>query len=534
METASTPDTKSTTPPVPTEPVPVKTHEEKGILHAAPTAVVPAKSSRGETIKTLIILLIALGVLGVVFAMSLGWEIPGLTTRQNADAKTDANAPLRVELVRDEHDPKRLTHTLMVPEEVRKTLRIWQNGKDIFATATLPTTNQTLELPGSTALNPARIARIRVRFPTNGTEVVSIARQLPPSSHRELQPGDIVKAGQPLATFYSVDVGSKKNDLIDAICQLKLDQQIYDKAIAAPGAVPEVFILNALRAVAGDVNAVNRAVKMLETWNVPAEDIQAVRDEAEEISKLMKPGQGLRPPTNPDRERLWGMVTLKSPIDGVIIERNITEKEIVVDNTINVFQIANVSDLVVLANAPEDQLPRLKELHEKGLTWTVRTAGAPPKTGLVGAVSEIGYIIDPNMHTAILKGFIKNDKGTMRGGQYVTATIELPREENVVEIPMAAIADDGRQSIVFVQPDPTKPVYTMRRVQVTHRFDKVAYVRSVLTEEEKAAGTKQAQEQGVLPLSTLQVGEHVITSGLLELKKELDDRESTIAASKAP
>ena len=177
---------------------------------------------------------------------------------------------------------------------------------------------------------------------------------------------------------------------------------------------------------------------------------------------------GMRPPTNPDRERLWGLVTLKAPIDGVIIERNITEKEIIVDNTINVFQIANVSDIEVLANAPEDQLPRLKELHEKGLTWNVRTAGAPP-TGIVGVVNEIGYIIDPNMHTAILKGFIKNERGTMRAGQYVTATSVIagvaspaPQQISVVVMSMRGdlLFDSGSTAL--------RPAATTQLTEIAH------------------------------------------------------------------
>ncbi len=546
-------------------------------------------------------MLVAAAVLGVVFAVSIGWEIPGLTSEKGHSAKKQDVVPLKVELVKDAKDPKKyVPHTLSVPEDVRSALGIRKDKVDVVAIAGLPIANQSIEFPGSTAFNPAKISRIRVRFPSNGTEVVSIGQL--PALYRELRPGDEVNVGQELATFYSVDVGSKKNDLIDAIWQLKLDQEIYARAIQSRGAISEVFILNALRSVAGDINAVNRAIKNLETWNVPKEDIDAVKKEAEEISKNAK--DGLRAPLDPDKEKLWGQVVLKSPIKGVIIERNVTAKEIIVDTTINVFQIANVDELLVLVNVPEEQLERLRELKEKGmvrkdkaLTWTIQTAGAPVKfrlakaletlaankdfaavanklqglqkrefgtrlaledelfkaltqderevwqnqivaaarVGLVGTVDEIGYLIDQNTHTAVLKGSIKNEGGALRAGQYVTATIELPREENVVEIPMAAIADDGRQTVVFVQPDPNRPYYTMRRVKVTHRFDKVAYVSSALTEADIALGKQQAKEGlGLLEFSELKKGDRVLTSGLLELKKELDERESSLSTAPAP
>jgi cobalt-zinc-cadmium efflux system membrane fusion protein len=561
--------------------------------HPTPPAHTAVPGSRKETLKTVAIMLVAAAVLGVVFAVSLGWEIPGLTDEKAHAKKPDA-APLKVDLVKDQ------PHTLSVPEDVRTALGLRKGDVDLVAIAGPPLSSQTLEFPGSTALNPAKIARIRVRFPTNGAEVVSIGETeeegtASPTVIRDLRPGDKVKAGQVLATFYSVDVGSKKNDLIDAICQLKLDQEIYNRAIEARGAVPDVFVLNALRNVAGDLNTINRAVKTLETWNVPPEDIEAVRKEAEEIGRRLVEKQGKRPPIDAEKEKNWGKVSLKSPIDGVITERNVSPNEIVVDTTVNMFQVANVDTLLVRVDAPEDMLPRLRELKKKGLlTWTIQTAGAPvkykvgqraldslraagapaavldkvqalrdrefaarplledelgkvlardqrerwqkavvdaAKLGLVGPVDEIGYLIDQNTHTAVLKGFIRNEDGALRAGQYVTATIDLPREENVVEIPMAAVADDGRQTVVFVQPDPAKPLYTMKRVKVTHRFDKVAYVSSVLTDADVALGQAQAKD-GLLPFSALKDGDRVLTAGILELKKELDDRESALADAK--
>src|SRR5262249_5833682 len=132
-----------------------------------------------------------------------------------------------------------------------------------------------------------------------------------------------------------------------------------------------------------------------------------------------------------------------------------------------------------------------------------------------------------------VKGHIDNPEGRLRAGQFVSATIKLPPPADVVEIPMSAIVDDGRQCVVFVQPDETKPVYTMRRVQVTHRFDKTAFVRSRLAPVE-ATLSPEEKDQGLLPKQPLQAGERVLTAGVLELKKELEDRESNVKAEQGP
>jgi multidrug efflux pump subunit AcrA (membrane-fusion protein) len=82
-----------------------------------------------------------------------------------------------------------------------------------------------------------------------------------------------------------VDVGNKKNDLIDAMYQLHLDRQILNKAEAHADAVPEVFLWNAQRQVQGDQNNVNRALATLRSWGISDEDIKLVQNEAEEVIK---------------------------------------------------------------------------------------------------------------------------------------------------------------------------------------------------------------------------------------------------------
>ena len=44
----------------------------------------------------------------------------------------------------------------------------------------------------------------------------------------------------------------------------------------------------------------------------------------------------------------------------------------VVDNTVNLFQIADVSRLLVNARCPEDSLPTLEALGSNEKRWTVR------------------------------------------------------------------------------------------------------------------------------------------------------------------
>ncbi len=435
-------------------------------------------------------------------------------------------------------------HTIQVPDEVAATLGIRQGQRDLVGVARPPTTMRPIVLPGSTALDPARLDRIRARFaPARVVEIAKIWDHSPKagrSEQRELRSGDRVVKGDVLGVFYSVDVGTKKNDLLDALVQLELDQKILDEAEKHAEAIPKVFLISYDRAVQGDRNAINRALNNLKAWDIPQEEIDALHAEAKKIGadknawsktsegrwvKGEKQATGTKFDPTKQAEDPWGRVTLRADFDGVIVERNVHVGEMVVDNTVNLFQVADVDRLLVIASCPEDVLPTLESLHGSDRRWAVRTVGTATAAGLPGTIDEIGYLIDPNQHTAVIKGYVENPGNHIRAGQYVTATVSIPSPSDVVEISTDALVDDGLQSVVFVQRDPALPRFTMRRVQVTHRFEHTVFVKSTpLPKEEQL--TAQEAEEGLLPKEPLQSGDRVLLSGTVELKAAVMELES--------
>ena len=89
----------------------------------------------------------------------------------------------------------------------------------------------------------------------------------------------------------------------------------------------------------------------------------------------------------------------------------------------------------------------------------------------------------------------------------------------------SAVIDDGQQSIVFVQTDAARQQYTMRRVQLTRRFEKTVFVRSKLFGKGEDR-THEEAELGMFPKEPLLPGEHVLQTGVGELKAVLLDKES--------
>jgi cobalt-zinc-cadmium efflux system membrane fusion protein len=113
----------------------------------------------------------------------------------------------------------------------------------------------------------------------------------------------------------------------------------------------------------------------------------------------------------------------------------------------------------------------------------------------------------------------------MRGGQYCTATVNIPPPDDVVEIPVDALYDDGKQSVVFIQPDAAKLQFTMRRVQVTHRFDRTVFVRKTPIPKEEQLTAIEAEE-GLLPQEPIRPDERILEAGVMELKRVVLDLES--------
>jgi cobalt-zinc-cadmium efflux system membrane fusion protein len=386
-----------------------------------------------------------------------------------------------------------------------------------------------LELSGSLAFDSNRLARVHTRF---GGEVVDLGRVADTDSPlataaagHPVRFGDRVAKDQLLAVVWSKDLGEKKSELVDSLSQLRLDQETLARLeeLGKSGATSEANIRQARRNYEADLTAVARAERTLRVWRLPEAEIDAVKDEAERIRQ--RKGQ-----RDKDKERDWARVEVRAPLAGVIVEKNLNIGDIV-DTSQDLFRIADVSRLAVWAHAYEENLPALLALPPQDRTWEVRLKAEPNAPAIKGTIEEIGYVLDPNQHTALVMGHVENrqaerpagggGEGPLRAGQFVTATVSLPPPSGVVAVPATALVEDGKDSIVFVQENPARPEYTLRRVAVEARFSKNILVRS-----RPSAGA------GGVELEPLAKDELVVVQGAVELKAALEDLKSTAATSR--
>ncbi len=112
-----------------------------------------------------------------------------------------------------------------------------------------------LEMSGTLMFDSTKLSHVRARFPG---EIVQLGMGSGQSGVVGF--GQKVRKNQLLAVVWSQDLGEKKCELIDALSQLRVDEESLQriKSVTAEGAVPERLLQDAQRKVEADRIAVSR------------------------------------------------------------------------------------------------------------------------------------------------------------------------------------------------------------------------------------------------------------------------------------
>jgi cobalt-zinc-cadmium efflux system membrane fusion protein len=397
-----------------------------------------------------------------------------------------------------------------------------------------------LELTGTLALDNDYYVRIHARFPGEvvelGTTEVpdplnpgkTIRRSIRFGDHVKgpvIENGKVVRPGELLAVVWNKDLGEKKSELVTTIIQYSVDQETYKRMLDFKNVLPEQTLRDKAAVVAQDFSNVLKAERTLQVWRLSNEEIENIKKEAETIYKeareqLMKGDDPLKT-VGTGKIRAWGKVEVRAPFDGTVLEKNTAVGDIIQDATVDLYKIADLRHLAVWAHAYEEDLPRLLRLPPDKRVWTINVIAPDAKESqMKGIFTRIGDIVDPNQRTALVLGHVDNPAGNLRSGQFVTAIVDLPPDPNAVEIPTAALVENGAESTVLVQPDPGRYEYELRRVPVDRRTEKIVWIRTRLTPAEKARG-----------LQTLQPGEYVVTQAALVVVAAFKEQQDAAAAA---
>jgi cobalt-zinc-cadmium efflux system membrane fusion protein len=240
--------------------------------------------------------------------------------------------------------------------------------------------------------------------------------------------GDEVKQGQILFKVRSTDIGGAYSDYRKAVkneelarIQLARNQTLYDH-----GAV---------------------AKSMLEI-------AQNTEDNAKVDLETTTDHLGLlgSDPTHPT-----DIFEVKAPVSGVITDQQITNASAVqAISAPNPFTISDVSHVWIVCDVYENDLAQIRmgeyaDIH----------LNAYPNRVLQGRISNIGQILDPNLHTAKVRLEVENP-GLMRFGMFVTAAFHGDAKERHATVPATAVLHLHDRDWVYVP----QQGGTFRRVEV--------------------------------------------------------------------
>ena len=274
-----------------------------------------------------------------------------------------------------------------------------------LATATTQMTASTMSVTGQVQPDVTRVI-----------PVISLASGRVIAIYAHL--GDLVKKGQKLFTVQSNDIEQAYSDYRKAVtdealakAQLDRSQLLYSKGAISKSALE----------IAQDTE--DKAVVDVET----------------SASRLKLLGAT-------DLKQPSGAVNVYAPATGVITEQNITQSAGVktLDNSPNLFTIANIDDVWIICDVFENQLPTLTV----GQTAEIHFPSYPDKV-VTGRIGEIAPILDPTIRTAKVRVQVRNP-GFMKIGMFVSATFQSQKQEPRVVVPANAIVHLHDQDFVYL------------------------------------------------------------------------------------
>ncbi|GAA3764380.1 hypothetical protein GCM10022270_24810 [Terriglobus aquaticus] len=202
-----------------------------------------------------------------------------------------------------------------------------------------------------------------------------------------------------------------------------------------------------------------RADQQLQEAQQMLVDAQAnVHMEREHLSELLQVSpESLNPNNLYDRE----LIPIRSPMDGVVIARNISVGQ-VVDTGFVAFDITNLSTVWVTAAVNQ---PDIGMMHA-GAATDVVTAGFPDQV-FHGRVGLVGDTLSPDTRTIPVRIVVPNPGTRLKPGMFVSAHIAEPQTRDAVFVPQDALQNINGMPVVFVTNDGT--TFQARTVNVGTR-----------------------------------------------------------------
>jgi membrane fusion protein, heavy metal efflux system len=173
------------------------------------------------------------------------------------------------------------------------------------------------------------------------------------------------------------------------------------------------------------------------------------------------------------RQVQGGEGLIRSPIDGILVEKLITPGQLLQAGTTPCFTVADLSTVWVMANVFGSDLPYVAIGDSADIT-----PGGTPDV-LPGRVDYIAAMVDPNTRAVSVRIVARNPQGILKRDEYVRVALHSRRDSDGLLAPTSAILrDDENLPFVFVaRADGT---FARQRIEVGAQIGDRTEIRSGL------------------------------------------------------
>ena len=267
-----------------------------------------------------------------------------------------------------------------------------------------PRRDMVLRFNGRLIWNEDRTVRVFAPF---GGRVSSIA----------VRPGDRVKAGQTLAVLAAPELG---------VVQAEARKAEQDSALAQKNLA--------------------RVQELFDAGVAPAKDLQAAQaDVARTAAERQRTAAKLKLYGKTDT--VDQTLPLKSPIAGVVVERNLNPgQEIRPDNQGDkgLFVVSDPSKLWFLLDVAEKDIGLVKPGTDVSLTTT-----SLGNERVRGNIRHVADLVDPQSRTVKVRGTVETADERLKAEMYIVAELRVPAPGGFL-VPARAVYLRGEQHYVFI------------------------------------------------------------------------------------
>jgi cobalt-zinc-cadmium efflux system membrane fusion protein len=258
----------------------------------------------------------------------------------------------------------------------------------------------------------------------NDQATIMLAPFSGPVSRLLVSPGEQVKKGDPLAEVASPDFAAAIGTYRKAIATAQNSRRLadLDKDILDHQGISRREEEQAQTDAAGaeaDRDAARQALLGLDVDPGTISDVEAGR------------------PTG----RIAG--TIRAPISGTVVEKNITPGQLLQAGTTPVFTVADLSKVWVMAHVFDTDLASVHTGDLADVTTTTRTVS--------GTVDNIAAEVDPNTRSVTVRVLVNNPGDYLKKQMYVGVRIRDRQESSGLLVPVSAVLrDDENLPFVYI------------------------------------------------------------------------------------